>query len=112
MTGPRLVGLVRINADKQGESGLGLDAQEAAIDPYRQMVRGELVENFVGIESGTHDDIDSRPQLRAAAHASYAGARLVIAETDRRVRSIPMMASLKQNRVQPTSPATTLMPTR
>jgi DNA invertase Pin-like site-specific DNA recombinase len=48
-----------------------------------------------------HDDVDSRPQLRAAAaHANYAKARLVIAKIDRLVRSIPVMAYLKQNRVQ------------
>ena len=48
-----------------------------------------------------HDDVNGRPQLRAAAaHASYARARLVIAKIDRLVRSIPVMAYLKQQRVE------------
>jgi hypothetical protein len=65
------------------------------------MVGGELVKTYVEVESGMHDDVDSRPQLRAAAtHANYARARLVIAKIDRLVRSIPVMAYLKQNRVQ------------
>jgi len=98
---PKLIGLVRVSTDKQGESGLGLDAQLAAIESYRAMVGGELIKTYVEVESGMHDDVDSRPQLRAAAtHANYARARLVIAKIDRLVRSIPVMAYLKQNRVQ------------
>lgn len=98
---PKLIGLVRVSTDKQGESGLGLDAQHAAIEAYRAMVGGEMVRTYVEIESGMHDDIDGRPQLQAAAgHASYAKARLVIAKIDRLVRSIPVMAYIKKTGVQ------------
>ena len=101
MTGPKLIGLVRVSTDKQGDSGLGLEAQESAIDAYRRMVGGELIKTYVEVESGMHDDVNGRPQLRAAAaHASYARARLVIAKIDRLVRSIPVMAYLKQQRVE------------
>lgn len=100
-TGPKLIGLVRVSTDKQGDSGLGLEAQESAIDAYRRMVGGDLIKTYVEVESGMHDDVDGRPQLRAAAaHANYARARLVIAKIDRLVRSIPVMAYLKQQRVQ------------
>jgi DNA invertase Pin-like site-specific DNA recombinase len=37
---PKLIGLVRVSTDKQGESGLGLDAQLIAIESYRVMVGG------------------------------------------------------------------------
>ena len=101
MTAPKLIGLVRVSTDKQGDSGLGLEAQEAAIDAYRRMVGGELIKTYVEVESGMHDDVDGRPQLHAAAaHANYARARLVIAKIDRLVRSIPVMAYLKQPEVQ------------
>ena len=101
MTGPKLIGLVRVSTDKQGESGLGLDAQEAAIAAYRSMVGGDLIKTYVEIESGMHDDVNGRPQLRAAAaHACYARARLVIAKIDRLVRSIPVMAYLKQQHIE------------
>ena len=57
MTGPKLIGLVRVSTDKQGDSGLGLDAQEAAIDAYRRMVGGDLIKTYVEVESGMHDDV-------------------------------------------------------
>ena len=98
---PRLIGLVRVSTDKQGDSGLGLDAQLAAIEAYRAMVGGELIRTYVEVESGMHDDVDSRPQLRAAAgHAAFAKARLVIAKIDRLVRSTVVMAYLKKLGVQ------------
>jgi Resolvase, N terminal domain/Recombinase len=98
---PKLIGLVRVSTDKQGESGLGLDAQLAAIESYRAMVGGELIKTYVEVESGMHDDVDSRPQLRAAAgHAAFAKARLVIAKIDRLVRSTVVMAYLKKLGVQ------------
>jgi DNA invertase Pin-like site-specific DNA recombinase len=93
---PKLIGLVRVSTDKQADSGLGLDAQRAAIDNYRAMVGGELLRVYTEVETGTHDDIDSRPQFRAAvADANLARARLVIAKLDRMVRSTAVMAYLK-----------------
>jgi DNA invertase Pin-like site-specific DNA recombinase len=101
MQGPKLVGLVRVSTDKQEDSGLGLSAQQAAIEAYRQMVSGQVLKTYVEVESGMHDDVDSRPQLRAAAaHASFARARLVIAKIDRLVRSTVVMAYLKKTGVQ------------
>lgn len=98
---PKLIGLVRVSTDKQGESGLGLDAQHAAIEAYRAMVGGELIRTYVEIESGMHDDVDGRPQLRAAAgHAAFSKSRLVIAKIDRLVRSTVVMAYLKKAGVQ------------
>lgn len=98
---PKLIGLVRVSTDKQGESGLGLEAQKAAIAAYQTMVGGHLIKTYVEVESGMHDDVEGRPQLRAAAgHAAFADARLVIAKIDRLVRSTVVMAYLKKMRVQ------------
>ncbi len=100
----KLVGLVRVSTKMQGESGLGLDAQRAAIENYRVMVGGVLLRTYTEVESGMHDDIESRPQLRAAvADACLARARLVIAKLDRLVRSISVMDHIKRSRVQFTS---------
>jgi DNA invertase Pin-like site-specific DNA recombinase len=95
---PRLIGLIRVSTDKQGESGLGLEAQQAAIERYRASVNGVLLRTYVEIETATHDDIDSRPKLKqAVADANLARARLVIAKFDRLVRSTVIMAYLKSN---------------
>ncbi len=100
-TGIKLVGLVRVSTDRQGESGLGLEAQNAAIDAYRQSTGGELLRTYAEVESGTHDDVAARPELlRAVAHARRAGATLVIAKIDRLVRSTVVMAYLKTSRVK------------
>jgi DNA invertase Pin-like site-specific DNA recombinase len=97
----KLVGLVRVSTDRQGESGLGLEAQEAAIEAYRQATGSTLLKTYVEVESGMHDDIESRPQLRAAvSHARRAGAVLTIAKIDRMVRSTVVMAYLKTSRVR------------
>lgn len=97
----KLVGLVRVSTDRQGESGLGLEAQESAIEGYRRSIGGVLLKTYVEVESGMHDDVESRPQLRAAvAHARRAGAVLTIAKIDRMVRSTVVMAYLKTSRVR------------
>jgi DNA invertase Pin-like site-specific DNA recombinase len=98
---PRLIGLIRVSTTKQEESGLGLEAQTATIESFRAMVGGVLLRTYTEVESGMHDDIESRPQLRAAlADASLARARLVIAKLDRLVRSTSVMAAIKKSRVQ------------
>lgn len=97
---PKLIGLVRVSTRMQGESGLGLDAQRAAIEGYRASTGGILLRSYTEIESGKHDDIESRPQLRAAlADAGLARARLVIAKLDRLVRSTSVMAYIKRSGV-------------
>jgi DNA invertase Pin-like site-specific DNA recombinase len=79
----KLVGLVRVSTDKQERSGLGLEAQEAAIESYRKSIGGRIIKTYVEVEIGTHDDVDSRPQLKAAVnHAKRNKATLVIAKID------------------------------
>jgi DNA invertase Pin-like site-specific DNA recombinase len=101
MMSEKLVGLVRVSTDKQRESGLGLEAQNSAIEQLRINRNGHLLTTYVETESGMHDDIESRPRLRAAvAHAKRAGATLVIAKIDRLVRSTVVMAYLKTSGVK------------
>ena len=97
----KLIGLIRVSTGKQGESGLGLEAQEAAIEEHRRICDGILIRTYREIESGTHDSIEDRPQLRAAvAHARRSGATLVIAKIDRLVRSTVIGAYLKTSGVK------------
>jgi len=97
----KLIGLIRVSTDKQEESGLGLKAQQAAIETYRKGVDGKLLKIYVEVESGKHDDIDSRPKLQdAVSHALRSNATLVIAKIDRLVRSTIVMSYLKQKHVK------------
>jgi DNA invertase Pin-like site-specific DNA recombinase len=95
-----MIGLIRVSTGKQGESGLGLQAQEAAIEEYRKRNDGILIKTYKEIESGTHDSIEDRPQLRAAVkHAIRSKARLVVAKLDRLSRSPVIAAYLESSGV-------------
>jgi DNA invertase Pin-like site-specific DNA recombinase len=98
---PRLIGLVRVSTGKQADSGLGLDAQRAAIEADRQRIGGILLREYTEVESGRHDDIESRPQLMAAiADALLSNATLVFGKLDRLVRSTSVMAYIKRSGVR------------
>jgi DNA invertase Pin-like site-specific DNA recombinase len=98
---PPLIGLVRVSTERQADSGLGLAAQLAAIEQYRQSIDGDLIETYREVESGTHRDIENRPRLREAArHAVDVGGVLVIAKLDRLVRSTSVMQCLKDAKVK------------
>ena len=98
---PLLIGLVRVSTEKQAISGLGLDAQLAALDRYRAAVGGALIETYHEVESGKHNDIRSRPRLMAAAaHAVEVDAVLVIAKLDRLVRSASVLQYLRDMKVK------------
>jgi DNA invertase Pin-like site-specific DNA recombinase len=101
MERPLLIGLVRVSTEKQADSGLGLDAQLAAIETHRARNDGELLETYEEVESGTHADIADRPRLVAAVeHALEVDGTLVIAKLDRLVRSTSVMQYLKDTKVK------------
>jgi DNA invertase Pin-like site-specific DNA recombinase len=98
---PLFIGLIRVSTEKQADSGLGLDAQLAALERHRAASAGELLETYHEVESGAHADIRSRPRLIAAAeHALEVDGTLLIAKLDRLVRSTSVMQFLKDSRVR------------
>lgn len=81
----------RVSTDRQGRSGLGLDAQRAAVASYTQG-RGEILSEYTEIESGRKND---RPQLAAALiECRRRKARLIIAKLDRLARNVAFIAHL------------------
>jgi DNA invertase Pin-like site-specific DNA recombinase len=97
----KLIGLIRVSTGRQQESGLGLEAQEAAIEAYRKSVGGVLIKTYKGVESGMKDSIEQRPILRAAVgYARRVGAKLVFAKIDRLVRSTVVLNYLKTRQVR------------
>lgn len=84
----------RVSTQKQGVSGLGLEAQHAAVKGY--LAGRELLAEFVEVETGKGADaLDRRPQLRAAlAMCKKLGATLVIAKLDRLARNVHFISGL------------------
>jgi len=77
----KFVSYLRVSTDKQGRSGLGLEAQRDAVSRFLNGGRWKLVAEYVEVESGKRN---SRPKLQAAiSHAKATGAKLVIARLDR-----------------------------
>lgn len=94
---PDFIAYYRVSTDRQGKSGLGLDAQRQAVtqfvgDPSR--LGGEFTE----IESGKRHD--NRPQLAAAlAECKRRKLTLVIAKLDRLARNVYFISGLMESKV-------------
>ena len=94
----KFIAYFRVSTDKQGKSGLGLEAQRKAVLDYLDGGRWSLVQEFVEIESGKHNE---RPQLTAAlAACKKHRARLVIAKLDRLSRNLAFIAALMESGVE------------
>src|SRR5277367_1508738 len=88
----RFVAYYRVSTDRQGRSGLGLEAQQKAVRDYPNGGAWEVVSEFVEVESGKHSD---RPELAKAIEARRKHkARLVIAKLDRLSRNLAFIATL------------------
>lgn len=88
------VAYYRVSTARQGQSGLGLDAQRSAVAGYVAS-RSELVEELTEVESGQKND---RPQLIAALDlCRRRRAVLVIAKLDRLARNVAFVARLMES---------------
>jgi DNA invertase Pin-like site-specific DNA recombinase len=92
----RFVSYLRVSTDRQGRSGLGLEAQREAVTIYLNGGRWDLIAEFVEHETGKGSNaLTRRPQLRAAlALAKKQRATLVIAKLDRLSRNMAFTATL------------------
>jgi len=82
----KFVAYFRVSTTKQGESGLGLDSQHAAVSEYvSRSGGGQVLADFTDIESGSNDN---RPELlKALRKCRLTGATLLIAKLDRLSRN-------------------------
>lgn len=94
MANGRFISYLRVSTDAQGRSGLGLEAQQAAVTTYLNGGNWELVDSFVEVESGRNSD---RPELaKALAACKRHKATLVVAKLDRLSRSVAFLARLME----------------
>jgi DNA invertase Pin-like site-specific DNA recombinase len=89
----RFVAYYRVSTDRQGKSGLGLDAQKALVRDYLTNRGWPPIKEFTEVESGRKAD---RPELaKALDHCRLCNATLVIAKIDRLARNAAFLLSLR-----------------
>jgi DNA invertase Pin-like site-specific DNA recombinase len=95
------IAYVRVSTQKQGRSGLGLEAQVAAITAFAQGEGFELIDTVVEVETGKGADaLDTRPQLATALEiARLTGATVIVAKLDRLTRDVHFGSGLMSRKV-------------
>jgi DNA invertase Pin-like site-specific DNA recombinase len=92
----KIVAYYRVSTKKQGQSGLGLDGQKAAVADYAKRDGATVVYSYTEVESGKR--ADNRPELqKAIAHARRSKATLVVAKLDRLARNVAFLSALMES---------------
>ena len=97
----RAVAYYRVSTQRQGRSGLGIDAQRARVVQFAEAEGIELVGEFVEVETGKGSDaLDRRPRLaEALATARRERCPVVVARLDRLSRDVAFISGLMAQRV-------------
>lgn len=94
----KIVSYIRVSTQKQGVSGLGLEAQTATVNDYARRTGAQVIGTYTEVETGKKNN---RPQLAAAIEAANMhGATLVIAKLDRLARNAGFIFALRDAGVQ------------
>ena len=96
----KYVSYLRVSTQKQGYSGLGLEAQKEIIQSHLR--NAAPIAEYIEIESGRKTDKE-RPQLRSAlehCRREGEGATLIVAKLDRLARNVSFLSSLLENDVE------------
>jgi len=98
----KFIAYYRVSTAKQGQSGLGLEAQQEAVRQYLNGGKWELLGEYTEVETGKGADaLDKRPQLRAAlAQCKKDKAKLLIAKLDRLARNVHFVSGLMESKVK------------
>lgn len=94
----QFIAYYRVSTNRQGTSGLGLEAQRSAAKTYASQSAGGILEEFTEVESGKRN---SRPQLASAIEQCKAtGAVLLIAKLDRLARNVHFISGLLESSIK------------
>ena len=92
------VAYYRVSTARQGKSGLGLEAQRAAVCEHLNGGSWQIVAEFTEVESGKNSD---RPKLAAALkECRLRRAKLIIAKLDRLARNVAFVSNLMESGVE------------
>ena len=93
-----IVAYYRVSTKRQGLSGLGLEAQQAAVLAFATATNATIVGEYTEVESGKRHE--NRPQLQLAlSHARGMKAILVVAKLDRLARNVAFTSALMESGV-------------
>lgn len=93
----KYVAYYRVSTQKQGRSGLGLEAQQEMVRNFIRQNGGEIVAEYQEVESGKDDE---RPQfIKAMRHAHVVGGKLLVGKLDRLSRDLHFITSLQKSHV-------------
>lgn len=97
----RFVAYLRVSTARQGVSGLGIEAQRAAIARFAEAESMTQVCEHIEVETGKGADaLERRPILAAAlADARRAGIPIMVAKLDRLNRDVAFIATLMSHRI-------------
>jgi DNA invertase Pin-like site-specific DNA recombinase len=95
------IAYIRVSIDKQGKSGLGLEAQRQAVARFAQTEGFDVIAEFQDIETGKGADaLSRRPQLAAAlTKAKRKGCPVIVAKLCRLSRDVAFISGLMAKRV-------------
>jgi DNA invertase Pin-like site-specific DNA recombinase len=98
MANGKFVSYLRVSTARQGASGLGLEAQRAAVTVYLKGGNWKLVQEVMEVESGKRND---RPALADALRLCRKHrATLLIAKLDRLARNVAFISNLMESGVE------------
>lgn len=93
----RYIAYYRVSTKRQGESGLGLEAQRSAVERFVGNYTDSVITEYTDIESGKNDN---RPELKKAIQeAQKHKATLLIAKLDRLSRNAGFIFTLRDSKV-------------
>jgi DNA invertase Pin-like site-specific DNA recombinase len=96
-----IIAYYRVSTQKQGRSGLGLEAQRRAVASFAAAEGFIIIAEFTEVETGKGSDaLDRRPELKAALKsAKKAKCEVAVAKLDRLSRDVAFIAGLMSQRV-------------
>jgi resolvase-like protein len=103
----RMIVYYRVSAQRQGRSGLGLEAQRSAVTRFAESGGLAIVAEFIEVETGSGADaLAQRPQLAAAlAQAKKLKCPVIVAKLDRLSRDVAFIAGLMAQKCLSSSPS-------